>query len=51
MKPEVCVIASTGQGIREQGAQELPALNVRACLTKPYNKEMLLTTLHEALNR
>ena len=50
MKPNVCVIASTGQGTWEQSAQELPALNVRACLTKPYNKKMLLTTLHDALN-
>jgi PAS domain S-box-containing protein len=50
MKPGVCVIASTGQGSMERAAHELPALNVRACLTKPYNKEMLLTTLHEALN-
>lgn len=50
MKPEVCVIASTGQGTSEQSVQELPDLNVRACLTKPYNKEMLLTTLHDALN-
>jgi PAS domain S-box-containing protein len=50
MKPGVCVIASTGQGSLERAARELPALNVRACLTKPYNKEMLLTTLHDALN-
>jgi hypothetical protein len=34
----------------EQGARELPGLNVRACLTKPYNKETLLKTLHDALN-
>ena len=50
MKPDVCVIASTGQGSREQGLQVLPGLNVRACLTKPYNKEMLLTTLRDALS-
>lgn len=50
MKPDVCVIASTGQGSREQGGHDLPGLNVRACLTKPYNKEMLLTTLHDILS-
>jgi PAS domain S-box-containing protein len=50
MKPDVCLIASTGQGSMEQGVHELVGLNVRACLTKPYNKEMLLTTLHDALN-
>ena len=50
MKPDVCIIASTGQGGLEQGARELPGLNVRACLAKPYNKETLLKTLHDALN-
>jgi PAS domain S-box-containing protein len=50
MKPNVCVIASTGQGSPDQGAHELPGLNVRHCLAKPYNKETLLKTLHEALN-
>ena len=50
MKPDVRVIASTGRGSLEQGVHELPGLNVRACLTKPYNKEMLLTTLHDALS-
>jgi PAS domain S-box-containing protein len=50
MKPEVRIVASTGQGALEKGAHELPGLNVRACLTKPYNKEMLLTTLHDTLS-
>jgi two-component system cell cycle sensor histidine kinase/response regulator CckA len=50
MKPDVCVIASTGQGSPELGGHDLPGLDVRACLTKPYNKEMLLTTLHNTLN-
>jgi PAS domain S-box-containing protein len=50
MKPDVCVIASTGRGSLEQSAREFPGLNVRACLTKPYNKETLLKTLHDALN-
>jgi PAS domain S-box-containing protein len=49
MKPDVCIIASTGKGSLEQGLHELPGLNVRACLTKPYNKEMLLSTLGSAL--
>jgi CheY-like chemotaxis protein len=50
MKPDVCVIASTGQGSLERSGHDLPSLHVRACLTKPYNKTMLLTTLHETLN-
>ena len=50
MKPDVCVIASTGHGSLERSGHDLPSLHVRACLTKPYNKEMLLTTLHETLN-
>lgn len=50
MKPKVRIIASTGQGGREQHALELEGLNVCACLTKPYNKNKLLKTLHEALN-
>ena len=50
MKPEVRLIASTGQGNLEQRTHELADLNVRACLAKPYNKETLLKTLHEALN-
>ena len=49
MKPGVRIIASTGKGSLEQGLHELPGLNVRACLTKPYNKEMLLSTLESAL--
>ena len=50
MKPDVCVVASTGQGSPEQLSHDLPGLNVRACLTKPYNKEMLLTTLRDTLS-
>jgi PAS domain S-box-containing protein len=50
MKPGVRVIASTGQGSPQHKAHELPGLNVQACLAKPYNKETLLKTLHEALN-
>jgi CheY-like chemotaxis protein len=51
MKPDVRVIASTGRGGQEQHAYELESLNVGACLTKPYNKNKLLKTLHDALNR
>jgi PAS domain S-box-containing protein len=50
MKPDVKVIASTGQGCEGVHANDLEALNVGACLTKPYNKDKLLTTLHDALN-
>jgi PAS domain S-box-containing protein len=50
MKPGVRVIASTGQGSPKQGMHELPSLDVRVCLAKPYNKETLLKTLHDALH-
>ena len=50
MKPDVRVIASTGRGGQEQHAYELESMNIRACLTKPYNKTKLLKTLHDALN-
>lgn len=50
MKPGVLVIATTGRGCQEQPAYELEDLNVHACLTKPYNKNKLLKTLHDALN-
>jgi PAS domain S-box-containing protein len=50
MQPGVRIIASTGQGNPDQGGPELPSLHVRASLTKPYNKEMLLTTLRDALS-
>ena len=50
MKPGVRVIASTGRGGQEQRSQEFEELNVLACLTKPYNKDKLLKTLHDALH-
>jgi PAS domain S-box-containing protein len=50
MKPDVRIVASSGQGSPDRNARELPSLNVRSCLTKPYNKETLLNTLHDALN-
>jgi PAS domain S-box-containing protein len=50
MKPDVRVIASTGRGGQEQHAHELENLHVGASLTKPYNKDKLLSTLHEVLH-
>ena len=49
MEPSVRVIASTGRGGQEQHALDLAGLKVNACLTKPYNKVKLLTTLHDVL--
>lgn len=50
MKPEVRVIASTGRGGEEQHLHDLAGLEVSACLTKPYSKDKLLTTLHDVLH-
>jgi PAS domain S-box-containing protein len=50
MKPDVRIVASSGHDSPERSVRELPSLNVRACLTKPYNKETLLKTLHGALH-
>lgn len=50
MKPDVRVIASTGRGDQEGRANEIAHLNVRANLTKPYNKDKLLATLHDVLS-
>jgi PAS domain S-box-containing protein len=50
MEPAVRIIASTGRGSLDHRAHELAPLHVRACLTKPYNKDKLLRTLHDALN-
>jgi signal transduction histidine kinase/ActR/RegA family two-component response regulator len=49
MKPGVRIIASSGRGDQDERANELAQLNVRASLTKPYNKDKLLATLHAAL--
>lgn len=49
IQPHVRIIASTGRGSLDHRAHELAALNVRTCLIKPYNKDKLLTTLHDAL--
>ena len=50
MKPDVRVIASTGRGGQDGRGNEIAQLNVRASLTKPYNKDKLLKTLHDALS-
>jgi CheY-like chemotaxis protein len=50
MKPGVRVIASTGRGGQNGSASEMAHLNVIASLTKPYNREKLLATLHDALS-
>jgi CheY-like chemotaxis protein len=50
MQPSVCIVASTGRGSLEHSVNALAPLNVRACLTKPYNKETLLRTLQDALS-
>lgn len=50
MKPDVPIIASTGRGGHDLHSPELQELNVRTCLTKPYNKDKLLKTLHDALH-
>ncbi len=49
MKPDVRIIASTGRGAQDGRANELASLNIHASLAKPYNKNKLLTVLHEAL--
>jgi CheY-like chemotaxis protein len=48
MKPDLPVIASTGQG-EPLGAAEFQALGVKNFLTKPYNTAELLATVHETL--
>jgi PAS domain S-box-containing protein len=50
MKPDARIIASTGWGDHHNRANELAHLNVRASLTKPYNKDKLLAALHAALS-
>jgi PAS domain S-box-containing protein len=49
MKPDVRIVASTGRGAQDGRANEIASLNIRASLAKPYNKNKLLTVLHEAL--
>ncbi len=49
MKSGVRVIASTGRGGQDGRANEIASLNVHASLTKPYNKNKLLATLHDVL--
>jgi PAS domain S-box-containing protein len=48
MRPDVPIIASTGQSA-EPSVAEFQALNVKNFLTKPYNTQQLLTTIHDTL--
>lgn len=50
MKPEVSIVASTGQGEQARFA-ELKSLGVHAALPKPYHREKLLETLREVLDQ
>jgi DNA-binding NtrC family response regulator len=49
MKPGLPIIASTGQGDQSAFA-ELRLLGVKNFLSKPYNTEKLLATLHDSLH-
>ena len=49
MKSDIPIIASTGQGDQSR-MSELQSLGVKNFLTKPYNLETLLTTVHDTLN-
>jgi YesN/AraC family two-component response regulator len=49
MKASTKFIASTGYA-EEAQRSELVALGVPICLSKPYNKEKLLTTLHDVIS-
>jgi CheY-like chemotaxis protein len=51
MKSDVRMIASTGRGGQGERANEIAHLNVRASLTKPYNKNKLLATVHDVLTQ
>lgn len=48
MKSDIPIIASTGQG-DEPGLRELQSLGVKSFLTKPYNTEKLLVTVHDTI--
>ena len=48
MKSDLPIIASTGQG-GQSGFADFQVLGVKNFLTKPYNTEQLLTTIHDAL--
>ena len=48
MKADIPIIASTGQG-DQPGMIELQSLGVKNFLTKPYNTEKLLATVHDTL--
>jgi PAS domain S-box-containing protein len=48
MKSDLPIIASTGQG-EQSGVAEFQALGVNNFLTKPYNTQQLLGTIHDTL--
>jgi CheY-like chemotaxis protein len=48
MKSDVPIIASTGQG-EQTGVAEFQALGVKHFLTKPYDTQQLLATIHDSL--
>jgi len=48
MKSDIPIIASTGHG-DDRSLAEFTSLGVKHFLTKPYNTEKLLTTIHDAL--
>jgi CheY-like chemotaxis protein len=48
MKSDLPIIASSGQG-EQTGVAEFQELGVKNFLTKPYNTEKLLATVHETL--
>ena len=50
MKPDVRVVACTGRAGHAHEAHELARLKVSACLSKPYNKGKLLTTIYETIH-
>jgi two-component system cell cycle sensor histidine kinase/response regulator CckA len=49
INPDIKAILSTGSGDACQ-ANDIEALGVQACLTKPYTRDTLFETLHQILN-
>ncbi|MEY2538517.1 MAG: hypothetical protein QOG67_2257 [Verrucomicrobiota bacterium] len=50
MKPDIKVIVSTGRGEGNRTA-EMDAMHLNDCLTKPYTREKILTTLDKVLGK
>jgi two-component system cell cycle sensor histidine kinase/response regulator CckA len=48
MRPDLAIVASTGQG-EQAGVAELQSLGVKNFLTKPYDTQQLLATIHDSL--